>query len=268
MLSETSRVTTTQESAFRVQYPNSKPRAVKIIALDAQSAGVVDELARAPLGRRDVLHRAQLFSRGRAGRRHRPHLAGLAQRLARPRARSRGRGRVGRLCRRHRLDGVGRALGLRHRRGLQGASQVACRRRRAGRNSGRRGGHGLVEAIAALREDARRRQRARLCRGHAVRVARLNETRPARNETPARPVLHSFQCERRWRVSQSDHATSDVAISLTINGELKTLAVPPWTTMLDLLRLDLGLTGTKRAAITANAAPAPRSSMAGASTPA
>ena len=50
MLSESSRVTTAHEAAFRVQYPNSKPRAVKIIALDAQSAAVVDELARAPWG--------------------------------------------------------------------------------------------------------------------------------------------------------------------------------------------------------------------------
>lgn len=45
-LSESARVTTAQEAAFRVQYPNSSPRAIKVIALDAQAGHVVAELGR------------------------------------------------------------------------------------------------------------------------------------------------------------------------------------------------------------------------------
>ena len=37
-----------------------------------------------------------------------------------------------------------------------------------------------------------------------------------------------------------------VPIELTINGEARRLRVAPWTTLLDLLREDLGLTGTKK----------------------
>lgn len=46
MQSESARVTTAQESRYRVQYPNSKRRAVKVIALDAPSADMIDELAK------------------------------------------------------------------------------------------------------------------------------------------------------------------------------------------------------------------------------
>ncbi|MBV8092204.1 MAG: (2Fe-2S)-binding protein [Acetobacteraceae bacterium] len=37
-----------------------------------------------------------------------------------------------------------------------------------------------------------------------------------------------------------------IAISLTVNGERRQLEIAPWTTLLDLLREDLGLTGTKK----------------------
>ncbi len=37
-----------------------------------------------------------------------------------------------------------------------------------------------------------------------------------------------------------------IPLTLTINGEERRLAVEPWTSLLDLLRLDLGLTGTKK----------------------
>ncbi len=37
-----------------------------------------------------------------------------------------------------------------------------------------------------------------------------------------------------------------VPIDLTINGEARRLRVAPWTTLLDLLREDLGLIGTKK----------------------
>jgi xanthine dehydrogenase YagT iron-sulfur-binding subunit len=37
-----------------------------------------------------------------------------------------------------------------------------------------------------------------------------------------------------------------VSITLTVNGETRTIAVAPWTTLLDLLRDRLDLTGTKK----------------------
>jgi hypothetical protein len=45
MLSESARMTTAKEAAYRVQYPNSKPRVVKVVALDEPSIAVVRELA-------------------------------------------------------------------------------------------------------------------------------------------------------------------------------------------------------------------------------
>ena len=46
--------------------------------------------------------------------------------------------------------------------------------------------------------------------------------------------------------SGSPRAMETVGISLTINGEVRTLQVAPWTTLLDLLREGLDLTGTKK----------------------
>ena len=48
MLSESARMTTAHEASFRIQYPNSKPRAAKIVALDGESAKLVDEISRQP----------------------------------------------------------------------------------------------------------------------------------------------------------------------------------------------------------------------------
>jgi hypothetical protein len=45
MLSESARMTTPQEARFRIDYPNSKPRAVKVVALDEPSERVVKRLA-------------------------------------------------------------------------------------------------------------------------------------------------------------------------------------------------------------------------------
>lgn len=45
MLSESARMTTAEEARFRINYPNSKPRAVKVIALDPASEAVVKRLA-------------------------------------------------------------------------------------------------------------------------------------------------------------------------------------------------------------------------------
>jgi hypothetical protein len=46
MLSESARMTTPEEARFRIDYPNSKPRAIKVVALDAPSEDVVKRLSR------------------------------------------------------------------------------------------------------------------------------------------------------------------------------------------------------------------------------
>ena len=45
MLSESARMTTAEEAKFRINAPNSKPRAIKVIALDKHSEAVVKKLA-------------------------------------------------------------------------------------------------------------------------------------------------------------------------------------------------------------------------------
>jgi hypothetical protein len=45
MTSESARMTTAEEARFRIDYPNSKPRVVKVIALDVPSEKVVKRLA-------------------------------------------------------------------------------------------------------------------------------------------------------------------------------------------------------------------------------
>src|SRR5215471_7959919 len=45
MLSESARMTTAEEARYRIDYPNSKPRAVKVVALDPPSEAVVKRLA-------------------------------------------------------------------------------------------------------------------------------------------------------------------------------------------------------------------------------
>ena len=46
MQSESARMSSAAEAKFRIAAPNSRPRAVKVIALDAASERVVKELAR------------------------------------------------------------------------------------------------------------------------------------------------------------------------------------------------------------------------------
>jgi len=57
-------------------------------------------------------------------------------------------------------------------------------------------------------------------------------------------------------------------IVLKINGEEREVTVESRQTLLDVLRNHLGLTGTKKAAATATAAPVPSSSMVKRSVPA
>jgi hypothetical protein len=46
MPSESARFTTAAESRFRINYPNSKPRAVKVVALDEYARSLVDEISK------------------------------------------------------------------------------------------------------------------------------------------------------------------------------------------------------------------------------
>ena len=67
MQSESARMTQAAEARFRIHAPNSKPRAIKVIALDPPSERVVKDLAQAAAGTRDVLHRLGVRRRA-AGR--------------------------------------------------------------------------------------------------------------------------------------------------------------------------------------------------------
>jgi hypothetical protein len=55
MQSESARMSSAAEAKFRIDRPNSQPRAVKVIALDAQSERIVKELAQAPWQRASFL---------------------------------------------------------------------------------------------------------------------------------------------------------------------------------------------------------------------
>lgn len=46
MLSESARMTTAHEASFRIQYPNSRERAIKVIALDPVAAGILEPISR------------------------------------------------------------------------------------------------------------------------------------------------------------------------------------------------------------------------------
>jgi hypothetical protein len=55
MQSESARMSSAAEAKFRINRPNSQPRAVKVIALDTPSEAVVKELAAAPWQRASFL---------------------------------------------------------------------------------------------------------------------------------------------------------------------------------------------------------------------
>src|ERR687893_414152 len=48
MLSESARMASAQEARYRVNYPNSIPRSIKVVALDEPSKDLVDEVSRLP----------------------------------------------------------------------------------------------------------------------------------------------------------------------------------------------------------------------------
>ena len=62
MLSESARMSSAAETRFRVQAPNSSPRAVKVIAMDPASDAVITSLAARPW------HRATFFTASAAPR--------------------------------------------------------------------------------------------------------------------------------------------------------------------------------------------------------
>jgi hypothetical protein len=51
MVSESARMTTAHEARFRVNYPNSVPRTIKVVALDEESKPLIDEVSRLPWNR-------------------------------------------------------------------------------------------------------------------------------------------------------------------------------------------------------------------------
>ena len=62
MRTESARMSSAPEARFRVDAPNSKPRAVKVIALDARSEPVVDELAQRQWNKAAFFTAAELTS--------------------------------------------------------------------------------------------------------------------------------------------------------------------------------------------------------------
>ena len=67
MDSESARMSSAAEAKFRIDKPNSQPRAVKVIALDARSERVVKELAQAPWQRASFLTASSFSGAPRQG---------------------------------------------------------------------------------------------------------------------------------------------------------------------------------------------------------
>src|SRR5262249_20077534 len=69
MQSESARMSSAAEARFRIDKPNSQPRAVKVIALDAPSERVVKALSQAPWQRASFLTASSFSGAPRAGER-------------------------------------------------------------------------------------------------------------------------------------------------------------------------------------------------------
>jgi hypothetical protein len=65
MISESARVTTAAEARFRIDAPKSRPRAVKIVALDAPSTSIVAALRQGDWNRAEFFHAGELVHAGR-----------------------------------------------------------------------------------------------------------------------------------------------------------------------------------------------------------
>src|ERR1700679_529369 len=67
MDSESARMSSAAEAKFRIDRPNSQPRAVKVIALDTQSERIVKELAQSPWQRASFLTASSFSGAPRQG---------------------------------------------------------------------------------------------------------------------------------------------------------------------------------------------------------
>jgi hypothetical protein len=113
---------------------------------------------------------------------------------------------------------------------------------------------------------------------------RLHASSKTRNSASAQRKACLLQRKRDWRcrrgavfylsvflapVSHDGRSQMEaVPISFTVNNQNHTVTVDPRTPLLDVLREDLGLTGTKYGCGKANAPPAPCSSTTSPSIPA
>ena len=80
MKTESARMSSAAEARYRIDAPNSKPRSVKVIALDHPSERVVKDLAERKWNNASLLHRVGIRRRAKTGRK----LCRLAERSCRP----------------------------------------------------------------------------------------------------------------------------------------------------------------------------------------
>ena len=157
MLSESARMSSAAEAAFRVQAPNSMPRTVKVIGLDAASEDVVRRLA-ASSWNQATFYTAATFTRNL---RDEVATADLVVMVATPGGGASAASLIGEACSQKRVMTTALIVG--------GDRSIG---HRAGENP---------RAAAALVADGRHRQRRRLHRGHAQRTAGIARSEPVRN---------------------------------------------------------------------------------------
>ena len=106
MISESARMSSTAEARFRVQAPNSTPRATTVIALDAAGDAVIGRLARSNWARATFLSSSMLGDLDEciAG-------ADLVVLLAGPGGHAHAALEVGQACRRHQVMTTGFIVG-------------------------------------------------------------------------------------------------------------------------------------------------------------
>ena len=105
MISESARMSSTAEARFRVQAPNSSPRATTVIALDAAGEAVVGRLARSNWARATFLTAVGPDLDGHIA------AADLVVLLAGPGGHAHAAAEVGQACRRHQVMTTGFIVG-------------------------------------------------------------------------------------------------------------------------------------------------------------
>ena len=175
MDSELARMSSAAEARFRIDSPNSQPRAVKVIALDAPSERIVKELAQSQWQRASFLTASAFSGAPRQGERF--SMGGWLNDLA---------GRTKDLI--DEVDaadlvvmvasaGENAAAAAHHRRGLQPQARDDDGAHPGRRLVERRNAVKNARAVAAACHDARDFQRRRIYQGHADGVAGLNASR-------------------------------------------------------------------------------------------